>query len=417
MINPRNKKIAGLLLSLIICSCLGFFIGRTTEKIKYRNLLKPQKPEFAMTLGANIFYDSIHEYMDKEANKIEVEKREKISGSKTDARQILMKRMGVPASCIPSIPVQRAHNNSARIISKRKIYETQDVKIEYLEFEVCMSQFRLAGLLGYKKKSLPTSPLVVAVHGTAGSPEFLFGLEKPSDYKLKDYHKELGSKLVQDGFTVFAPYIITQLKRHKVFKSNEFRDKVDRRIMSSGLRLIGLEIGAISSALNALRNHLNIPSANTGTYGISLGGQVALYLSAIDKTIDVVVVSQFFQNFVHKWIGRKHQYAKHAYWKFPHGIWANNFGFLPEFDHERFAWLIAPRPFFLEAGAQDQPRSGSAEAAVKEISKFWRDDPEKLSFGLEQGGHEIFYSGTRRFLIRWLMNSSHNRMTQKNNFN
>lgn len=232
-------------------------------------------------------------------------------------------------------------------------------------------------------------PAVIAQHGLGSTPEIVLGF--PDDEN--PYHG-YGLALARRGYVVCAPRMVTFWEK---------RQRLHRKALLMGRNLMGLEIFAESRVIDYLQTLPHVRPDRIGVYGLSQGGQTALWLGAADTRLAATISSAFFNSRTEKMVvsGGDHYTAyidcpeedKH-YW-----------GQLLEFSDSDIASLICPRPFMAEAGLQDKAAPGDMQAKEFAVVK---DYYERLGIGeraetdVFDGGHEIH--GTKSFecLDRWL---------------
>ena len=309
-------------------------------------------------------------------------------------RQELLAILGVPQECFES---------NALLVQRELVAERDGALIEQVIFEACNSELRLYGLLATPKKP-SKGPLIIAIHGTGASPERIFGLDDPLQYQMPEYHLDFGLRLLKEGFAIFAPQLITEIKFRKVQQFNKYRSTLDLRAMPLGYRIQGIEIGMISSAIGYFLHEHNLRRAPIAAYGISLGGQTAFYLTALDERIHAAVVSQWIDDRASKLVGLRHPLPS---WHFVSEL-SNTFpGVLRNLDDVNVAKLIAPRPLFVEIGGQDDRAKGATSLLSKLKDIYAADDSSRLSICFENTfavGHKIILNGSLKFLKYWLFN-------------
>lgn len=231
-------------------------------------------------------------------------------------------------------------------------------------------------------------PAVIAQHGLSGSPETVCGLTAEDDA----YHA-FGATLAEAGYVVFAPRMVTFADK---------RQRLYRKSMLMGQRLMGLEMFKISRVVDYLQTLPDVDFERIGIYGLSQGGQTALWASAIEERIAATVVSGFFNQRTDKMVKKSPHYT--AY------IDTNEedkhyFGQVLEFSDSDIGSLICPRPIFIEAGTNDG--AVWVEMAKQEFEKlryhyeqFGIED--RVEMGIFEGGHEIRAIESLAFLDRWL---------------
>jgi fermentation-respiration switch protein FrsA (DUF1100 family) len=270
------------------------------------------------------------------------------------------------------------------------------VNIHKWVFEVCGSQFLVAGLVGIPARLRGPFPLIVAFHGTAGSPERIFGLDGNDDY-----HHKFALRLTEQGYMVFSPVIITQYVEDDRGSYNRCRNEIDNRGLPVGVRLAGIELGQIMSVLNYLLTRDDVDPGRVAVYGISLGGFLAFNLGALDPRIKVVVVSQYFEDMVGKLTGLTYP---DSYWRYEDADYMFFQDILLKFSSVDIASLIVPRKLFIEVGSQD-PRVDSASRCFLEVKAIYDQlklPPDSAQMEVGNGGHEVFLKGSLRFLNKWV---------------
>jgi len=231
-------------------------------------------------------------------------------------------------------------------------------------------------------------PAVIAQHGLTGSPETVCGLTAEDDV----YHA-FGATLAEAGYVVFAPRMVTFADK---------RQRLYRKSMLMGQRLMGLEMFNISRVVDYLQTLPDVDFERIGIYGLSQGGQTALWASAIEERILATVVSGFFNQRTDKMVKKSPHYT--AY------IDTNEedkhyFRQLLEFSDSDIGSLICPRPIFIEAGTNDG--AVWVEMAKQEFEKLryhyeQLGMEDRVEMGIFEGGHEIRAIESLAFLDKWL---------------
>jgi len=126
-------------------------------------------------------------------------------------------------------------------------------------------------------------PLIVAMHGGAGSPELaLFN-------GGSNYHDMVRGG-VKRGYVVFAP--------QHLFSSpglaKNLRNTVDQRMRLIGTSLTAVEITKITRSLDVLLQRPEVDPDRVGMVGLSYGGYYSLVTAAVDPRIRVAVCSCYY---------------------------------------------------------------------------------------------------------------------------
>lgn len=333
--------------------------------------------------------ESIHQFLDAKLQEI---KSEPQIGSRIDLesyRAFIASHLGVPPECSGSGNDVVLEEIDATGISGR-LYSITGT--------VCDGALPTSGLFALPAPGGSRAPLVLAVHGTAASPELIFGLENADGFTNSDYHNLLAERLLQSGFAVYAPRIVTDwtVRENSVF--NRDRNALHRRSASMGHSLAGIEVGILSDTLSELLDHPGVDEDHVGLYGISLGGFTAFYLAALDTRIDATVISQWLEPRADKLISRDHP---DSMWRYEHGDYTQLDEAARHLQDRNVAALIAPRALFIEAGADDHPRTGFTLDLWPVLLELWGDDAATrgyLCLDVHPGGHEVHFVNAERFL-------------------
>jgi len=252
-------------------------------------------------------------------------------------------------------------------------------------------------------------PAVLAQHGLNGTPEEVCGfVEEPH----QSPYNRLGIRLVEEGYVVLAPHMVGGFGTEQWGEQyvggapqeawNRARTQLSRKSRLVGREIQGLEMFALSRAVDYLQSLDVVDPERIGMYGLSQGGQSALWLPALDQRIQVSVCAAFFNNRTIKQVGPSEHITIYLYTAEEDKTYT---GQLLEFSDSDIASLICPRAFFVEAGKQD----GSVwwEDAAREFARL-KAIYEKLGVGeraeicIHEGGHECRMVESFAFLARHL---------------
>jgi hypothetical protein len=312
----------------------------------------------------------------------------------TRARRDLARLLRVPAECAGK---QRVVEVERKIVAR-----LNEGVIERVTVEVCRRQLLAVGLAGWPATECTPAPLVVAFHGTAGTPEKVFGIDDPARFDLKDYHHAYGRALMARGFAVFAPLLLTETSAQACTGYNGTRNEVNHRALPLGTALNGMQLGMIMDAVGFLLRDRRVRADRMGAYGISHGGQLAFYFAALDHRVRATVVSQWFESRAEKLAGSRHP---DALWREPGAAHNQHPDILRYFTDVETAMLIAPRALLIEAGRRDGERAKSAEREFPRIASAYRNlgaPPGAACLEVADAGHEIVMKAAADFLEHWL---------------
>ncbi len=363
-----------------------------------------------MTQGGIEFYHSLHRYLshrqaelaaqrEKEVKRLLSLPEDELAPVIDNYRVELQDVLGVPDECGKSTP--------PKLIKKTKIDTDMPFDLWRLHLSVCEGLIDSYGILGVPKSATAPLPLVMAIHGTAAGPERLLGLDSAQTYTVKDYHHEFAKRLLEEGYAVYVPQLITETTKKKDTSYEEYRNALDMRGRSLAVGLMGAEVGTLTSAMDYLTTLPEIDANNIGVYGISLGGTIAHFLAAIDTRFDAVVLSQWVEKRSPKLAGYDY---KAANWKYPLSGFIIPWAFLEKFDDVMLSFLVAPAGLFIEAGKHD---GGNRTDGAKNIYPMIRKIYEHMGLAskdacLEIGdaSHEIVFKGAKGFLDYRLRNKT-----------
>ncbi|AOV08608.1 dienelactone hydrolase family protein [Sporosarcina ureilytica] len=240
-------------------------------------------------------------------------------------------------------------------------------------------------------------PAVIALHGHGYGSKEAVGLN-PDGSKLKEkgYHQNFAIELVKKGVIVAVPELIGFGDR-KLQKDQGVGSPTDNscymmasQLLLNGKTLAGLRVAECRRVIDYVQSLDEVDNDRIGCMGISGGGLVAAFTSALDDRIKAVVVSGYANTFEGSIMARRHCLDNYI----P--------GILKYAEMPDLIGLIAPRALFIEAGMEDHlfPLEKTLEA-IEQLTKIYRSFgvEDLLSYHLFKGGHEI--SGEKSF--DWLI--------------
>jgi hypothetical protein len=246
---------------------------------------------------------------------------------------------------------------------------TED-KGEYLMKEIEFNSTkdrRIRVILTIPKKTQGPWPAVVSIHGHGGKKLIVY--DKASIYK--GFAAELAAR---NYITIAA--IVSQ---HEIFEK-------DRMLM-------GERLWDLMRCIDYLESISGVDKNRIGVAGLSLGGEMAMWLGAMDERIHATVSSGF--------LTRMDQMEQNhcMCWKFP--------GLRELVDYADIYSLIAPRPLLCQNGLKEPPDDFTvplAHEALKEIKVIYSDykQPENVSLVAHEGAHEIDLPSLLTFFDKYL---------------
>jgi dienelactone hydrolase len=221
----------------------------------------------------------------------------------------------------PPVLMQRfADNSDSELVAATSKYRVYQVRWPVL------NRMNGEGLL-IQPKGKPIASIIVLPDADQ-TPEQLVGLVAgipPGS--------QIARHLAENGFQVLVPVLIS---RTLLFpgkpEQQSFRERIYRQAYHMGRHIIGYEVQKVLSAIDWFKQSSGL-DGKIGVVGYCEGGLVAFYAAAVDKRVDAVLVSGYFN-------------SRQGVWDEP--IYRNVWGLLKEFGDAEIASLIAPRPLVIE---------------------------------------------------------------------
>ena len=229
-------------------------------------------------------------------------------------------------------------------------------------------------LLVPKEKPLA---LVLALHGHGIGVRDAIGL-----CEGESYQKKFALKLCEDGFTVVAPELLgfgdMRLDEDKYSDDSNSCHRLAMNLLFEGKTLLGMRVQEAECALSIAASLF--PELKRGVMGISGGGTVATFLSALSDDISAVVISGYAGFFRTSILAMHHCVCNYVQ------------GLLKSFELPAILSSIAPRPMLWESGDRDPiyPQKATEEASriVWECYRMLGHE-EAFSCDFFSGEHEI----------------------------
>ena len=255
----------------------------------------------------------------------------------------LLKIDDLPANS-KSIPL-----NPRVIVSKDKgSYILQEIEFN------STSNRRIMVILTLPAQSKGLSPAVICIHGHGG--------KSTSVYETASIYKGFAAELASRNYVTIAPVV----SQHEIYEK-------DRMLM-------GERLWDLIRCVDYLESLTTVNKNRIGCAGLSLGGEMAMWLSAMDTRVQVTVSSGFLTNMDQ--MEQNHCMC----WKFA--------GLRDLVDWADIYSLIAPRYLQCQNGMKEPSTDFTvalALEAMKSIRIIYGDfmKPENVSLDVHEGAHEI----------------------------
>jgi dienelactone hydrolase len=213
----------------------------------------------------------------------------------------------------------------------------------------------------------------------------------PDDNTYKGYPLRLAER----GFVVLVP-------EHIGFGERAGRSLDDTRAnhfffyhstLLLGENMLGYLLWDLVRAIDVLQSLPEARKHSIGCYGLSLGGEMTLFLAACDVRIRVACISGFLSSYRSSFLDVGHCGCGYV------------FQMARFMEHEDIAALIAPRPLLVESGYADSAfRVAEARRVVRNLRFLYRKlgCAENIVHHVHSGGHEIIATEAVNWLDRWL---------------
>ncbi|MFH0963443.1 MAG: hypothetical protein V2A58_05460 [Planctomycetota bacterium] len=275
-------------------------------------------------------------------------------------------------------PERRA---AVKTFEEETLLEEKDFNARRFRMEV------LPGLDTYGVELVPRTkgrhPGLIAQHGYSGTPELVCGLAASANTEDGSY-RSLGLRAVRRGFHVVAVHhpggygssedALSGIPGFPNHPTTYGKNRLHRFATLAGGTLFGLDLMGSSRGVDVLVSRGDVDAGKIAIYGLSQGGQTAMYLAALDERIRASVSSGNFNERLTKLIGpiRGLNYVDSTEEdKFFREV-------VSHFSDADLVSLIAPRAFAAEAGLADTVVD--FEKAEAEFARA-REHYEKLGIG------------------------------------
>jgi hypothetical protein len=213
---------------------------------------------------------------------------------------------------------------------------------------------RIKAVVTRPRSGAPPYPAVVCIHGHGGS-RFVV-------YDKSNVYKGFAAALAEDGYITIA----TDVGQHEVYEP--------------GRTLMGERLWDLRRCVDFLESMPGVDKTAIGCAGLSLGGEMAMWLAAMDERVAASVSAGFLT------VMDQMEHDHCMCWKFS--------GLRELVDFADIYSLIAPRPLQCQNGLAEPPTMfvvPLARRALREIRRIYSDmgKPANVSLAVHPGEHEV----------------------------
>lgn len=213
---------------------------------------------------------------------------------------------------------------------------------------------RIKAMLSIPRGAKPPYPAVVCIHGHGGN--------RRTTYEDTRIYKAFASALAERGYATAA----VDVGQHETYEP--------------GRTLLGERLWDLMRAVDLLASQKEVDRSRIGCAGLSLGGEMAMWLAAMDTRVAACVSSGFLT--VMDQMERDHCMC----WKID--------GLRELVDFADIFALVAPRPLQCQNGLLEPPTQfivPLAREALREIRPVYADmgAPWNVTLDVHDGAHEI----------------------------
>ncbi|MGI6189306.1 MAG: dienelactone hydrolase family protein [Caldicoprobacteraceae bacterium] len=244
-------------------------------------------------------------------------------------------------------------------------------------------------------------PAVVACHGHGYGSKEIVGLKFDGSQQNDEttYQKNFALELVKRGFFVIAPELLgfgdrtLEVDGDKAHTGHSSCYHISVNLLMYGMTMAGMRVYETMRTIDYLFTRSEVNTDRIGCMGISGGGLVCSYTSAVDERIKAAVVSGYVNSF------------KDSIMSIYHCI--DNFvpGMLKYAELPDIIGLIAPRPLLVESGTKDPIFPiDTTEEAFRKIEKIYNllEAKDKIDKDIFEGEHEISGAKAYDWFMKWL---------------
>jgi dienelactone hydrolase len=284
----------------------------------------------------------------------------------------------------------------AEVVERRELREGTRETVLFQSRE----NLTVFGYLLLPKEARRPAPVIVCMPGHGRGVDEIVGVAEDGSQRAQPagYQNDFALKAVANGYAAFAI---------EPFGFGHRRDECARKAGASssscqpsagaallfGQTMVGWRTWDVIRALDYLQTRSEIDPLRIACMGISGGGTITLFATALEPRIKVGVVSGYFNRFADCIMSLSHCIDNYV----P--------DILNVCEMADIAGLIPPRCLFAESGTKDDifPIAATRAAVADAKQIFARfGTPERIGFEEFEGEHQFWGKGAFSFLGHWL---------------
>lgn len=262
--------------------------------------------------------------------------------------------------------------------------EQENYLVQKISYQT-LPNVRVPAYLLTPKRDYPM-PTVLCPHG--------HGFGKEQVMNENGSYNKYPRHLADAGFVALVPDHISFGERANPDKRYSGCTFEHEALNLLGGTIVGYRMWDLQRAVDLLEKLPQVDSSRIGCAGLSLGGEMTLYLTACDTRIKAAVISCFLTSFAGTFLKEPHCYC----------------GYIPKmakyFEHADIAALISPRPLMIQAGLQDPSfLVKDAQASYEELKPLYKlfEEDQKITIDVFDQGHIFHLEPAVEWLKKWLV--------------
>jgi dienelactone hydrolase len=244
------------------------------------------------------------------------------------------------------------------------------------------------------------APVIVCIPGHGRGVDDIVGIAEDGSQRAQPggYQNDFALQAVAHGYAAFAiePFGFGHRRDERARKSGSGASSCQPSAGAAlllGQTMVGWRTWDVMHAIDYLQTRPEVDPGRIACMGISGGGTITLFATALEPRIRLGVVSGYFNRFADSIMSISHCIDNYV----P--------GIANVCEIADIAGLIPPRALFVESGTKDDIFPIAAtRAAVADARRIFATFgvPEKLGFEEFEGEHQFWGKGAFSFLGHWL---------------